>query len=470
MSPRSSRSLGRTLAAVLSALLLVPLVLVVAAQPASAADTAQPAQAADGFYVRDGRLYDANGSDFVMRGVNHPYAWYKGQNHSFADIKRLGSNTVRVVLDLNVTSSEVTTVINLCKSNRLICMLEIHDTTGYGEKSAATLAQAAAWWVARKDVLVGQERYVLINIGNEPYGNNGTSGWTNATIGAIRTIRDAGLQHTLVVDAPNWGQDWSGVMRTNAPSVFAADTLRNTVFSIHMYGVYGQAATINNYLQAFIDMRLPIIVGEFGNNHSDGDVDEDTIFATAQAKGIGYLGWSWSGNNSPVQYLDMTNGFNANSLTAWGQRIINGANGIRATSREASVYSDAPPTSAALRGVGSGKCVDVPGASQTNGTGLIIYTCSGASNQRWTHTSANELRIYNNSKCMEAGTSAGSRAVITSCTGSSSQKWTFNANGTISNVGSGLCLDVNAGSTANNAAVNVWTCHGRSNQLWTRQA
>jgi mannan endo-1,4-beta-mannosidase len=128
-------------------------------------------------------------------------------------------------------------------------------------------------------------------------------------------------------------------MRINAPSVFAADTLRNTVFSIHMYGVYGQAATINNYLEAFVNARLPIIVGEFGDNHSDGDVDENTIMATAQARRIGYLGWSWSGNGSPVQYLDMTNGFNANSLTAWGQRIINGANGIRATSREASVYS-----------------------------------------------------------------------------------------------------------------------------------
>ena len=122
-----------------------------------------------------------------------------------------------------------------------------------------------------------------------------------------------------------------------------------------------------------------------------------------------------------------------------------------------------------LVGAGSGKCLDVPGASQTNGTGLIIYTCNGAANQRWTQTTAGELRVYNNTKCMEAGASAGSRAVINSCTGSNSQKWTFNANGTVTNVQSGLCLDVNAGSTANNAAVIVWTCHGGANQTWNRQ-
>ncbi|MGW4942054.1 cellulase family glycosylhydrolase [Actinoplanes sp. NPDC004185] len=300
----------------------------------------QPAQAATGFSISNGRLLDANGNDFVMRGVNHAYAWYKERNSSFADIKRTGANTVRVVLDLNVSAGEITTIINLCRTNRLICMLEIHNTTGYGDSGGgnATLAQAADFWVSRRSVLVGQERYVLINIGNEPLGNNNAGNWTSSTTGAIRTIRNAGLQHTLVVDGPNWGQDWSNTMRSNAPSVFAADTLRNTVFSIHMYGVYGQAATINNYLNAFISARLPIIVGEFGNNHSDGDVDENTIMATAQQKGIGYLGWSWSGNGSPVEYLDMTNGFNAASLTAWGQRIINGANGIRATSREASVY------------------------------------------------------------------------------------------------------------------------------------
>ena len=80
------------------------------------------------------------------------------------------------------------------------------------------------------------------------------------------------------------------------------------------------------------------MVGEFGHNHSDGNPDEDAIMANAQTLGVGYLGWSWSGNSGGVEYLDMVTGFNAAPLTTWGQRIFNGANGIGATSREATVY------------------------------------------------------------------------------------------------------------------------------------
>ena len=90
--------------------------------------------------------------------------------------------------------------------------------------------------------------------------------------------------------------------------------------------------------------RLPIVVGEFGHDHSDGNPDEDTIFATTQQLGLGYLAWSWSGNGGGVEYLDLVTSFNASQLTSWGQRAVNGANGIRATSREASVYGGGDPS------------------------------------------------------------------------------------------------------------------------------
>ncbi len=47
-----------------------------------------PAHAAAGFQVSGGRLLDANGNDFVMRGINHAHTWYPTQTGSFADIKR----------------------------------------------------------------------------------------------------------------------------------------------------------------------------------------------------------------------------------------------------------------------------------------------------------------------------------------------------------------------------------------------
>ncbi|MFC8298739.1 cellulase family glycosylhydrolase [Micromonospora orduensis] len=309
----------------------------------------QPARAAAGFTVANGTLYDANGTEFIMRGVNHAHTWYPQQTSSFADVKALGANTVRVVLSsgdrwTRNTNADVANVISLCKANRLICVLEVHDTTGYGEQSGAiTLARAVDYWISLADVLAGQEKYVIVNIGNEPYGNQNYGSWATDNAAAIKRLRTAGLTHTIMVDAPNWGQDWSFTMRDNAASVFAADPARNTVFSIHMYGVFDTAAEISDYLGRFRAAGLPIVVGEFGFNHSDGDPDEDTILAYSQANGIGWLGWSWSGNGGGVEYLDLATSFNPANLTTWGQRLFNGANGIRQTAREASVFSGTPP-------------------------------------------------------------------------------------------------------------------------------
>ncbi|MCG5459442.1 cellulase family glycosylhydrolase [Micromonospora sp. PSH03] len=309
----------------------------------------QPAHAAAGFSVAGGKLYDANGAEFIMRGVNHAHTWYPQQTSSFADVKALGANTVRVVLSsgdrwTRNTNADVANVISLCKANRLICVLEVHDTTGYGEQSGAiTLDRAVDYWLSLADVLAGQERYVIVNIGNEPYGNQNYASWATDSANAIKRLRAGGLTHTIMVDAPNWGQDWSFTMRDNAASVFAADPARNTVFSIHMYGVFDTAAEISDYLGRFRTAGLPIVVGEFGFNHSDGNPDEDAILAYSQANGIGWLGWSWSGNGGGVEYLDLATNFNPASLSDWGQRLFNGVNGIRQTSREASVFGGTPP-------------------------------------------------------------------------------------------------------------------------------
>ncbi|MBE1488604.1 cellulase family glycosylhydrolase [Plantactinospora soyae] len=334
--------------AVASALLALVVAVVV-----SLVVVAQPAQAAAGFTVSGGRLLDANGNQFIMRGVSHAHTWYANQTGSFANIKSLGANTVRVVLSSGArwtqnSASDVANVISLCKANRLICVLEVHDTTGYGEEGAAiTLDQAVSYWISVQSALAGQENYVILNIGNEPFGNNATTSanWPTHTRNAITRLRNAGFDHTIMVDAPMWGQDWSFIMRDNAQSVFNADPDRNTVFSIHMYGVFDTAAEITDYLGRFRSANLPIVVGEFGHNHSDGNPDEDTIMSYSQTNGIGYIGWSWSGNGGGVEYLDMVTNFNVSQLTSWGQRIFNGANGIRQTAREATVYGGTnPPT------------------------------------------------------------------------------------------------------------------------------
>ncbi|NUR70345.1 MAG: cellulase family glycosylhydrolase [Hamadaea sp.] len=309
---------------------------------------APPAYAATGLHISGRNVVEANGQNFIMRGVNHPHVWYTSQTSSFANVKALGANTIRVVLGSGKRwgpSSDVANVISLCKQNKLICVLEVHDTTGYGEDgAAATLDEAVNYWITQKSVLVGQENYVIINIGNEPIGNTNPSQWIDATSNAVKKMRSNGFEHMLMVDAPNWGQDWQNVMRDNAQTIWNADTLKNTLFSIHMYSVYSQASTITSYFDAFQTMGLPLVIGEFGWQFSSGEVDHETILAQAQARGLGYLGWSWSGNTDPI--LDMATSFNPAQLTTWGQRIFNGTNGIKATAKEATIFSGVTSPSA----------------------------------------------------------------------------------------------------------------------------
>ncbi|GAA4129834.1 cellulase family glycosylhydrolase [Streptomyces griseoincarnatus] len=335
----SDRTVPRT-AALLAALAGLLLMLLVPTTPAHAAPT--------GFRVQDGRLLEASGNDFVMRGVNHAHTWYADRLDSLDHIKAKGANTVRVVLSsgdrwTRNNTADVANVVTQCKRNRLICVLEVHDTTGYGEQSGAvTLSRAADYWIEVRDALVGQEDHVVVNIGNEPHGNTGYSRWTDDTKAAIQKLRAAGFDHTLMVDAPNWGQDWAFTMRDNAASVFAADPDANTVFSIHMYGVFDTAAEVSDYLNRFVTAKLPIVVGEFGHDHSDGNPDEDAVLSVTRQLGIGYLGWSWSGNGGGVEYLDMVENFDPERTTSWGKRLFDGPDGIAATSEEAAVYRSGP--------------------------------------------------------------------------------------------------------------------------------
>ncbi|MEU8151029.1 carbohydrate-binding protein [Nonomuraea sp. NPDC048901] len=131
-----------------------------------------------------------------------------------------------------------------------------------------------------------------------------------------------------------------------------------------------------------------------------------------------------------------------------------------------------PPSgsTSAFKGVGSGRCLDVSGASPANGAQAQLWDCNGQSNQQWTSTAAGELRVYG-TKCLDvsgAGTADGAAVIIWDCNGQSNQKWRLNTDGTITAVGANKCLDVTGAGTANGTKMRIWTCTGATNQRWTR--
>lgn len=416
----------------------------------------QPASAAVGLHISGRNIVEANGQNLIMRGVNHPHVWYTGQTASFANIKAAGANTIRVVLGTGKRwgpSNDVPAVISLCKQNKLICVLEVHDTTGYGEEgAAASLDEAANYWISQKANLVGQENYVVINLGNEPIGNTNPAQWTAATAAAIQKLRTNGFEHLLMADAPNWGQDWQNVMRDTGQTVLDADTKHNTVLSIHMYAVYANAATITAYFDAFQSKGWPLVVGEFGWKFAAGEVDHETILSEAQARGLGWIAWSWSGNSDPI--LDMTTNFNPAQLTTFGERIVNGANGLKATSREASIYSgqSASPTPSGSRSPSPSASASrspspSPSASRsTSPSGGKGCTASYAIVGQWPGGFQAEVQV-----------TAGSAAITGWTVG-----WTYANGQTVANGWSATVTSSGAAVTARNVTYNGTVAAGAS--------
>lgn len=290
-----------------------------------------------GFYVSGSKLLDANGKEFIMRGVNMAWTWY--QNTGMAQLEaiaRAGANTVRIVLSANASSSyygadteaTVSSLIAKCESLEMVAVLEVHDFTG--SDNASDLLTAANFFAGVKNALIGKESTVIINIANEWYGSWNSTAWKNGYVSAIPVIRNAGLEHCIMVDAGGWGQHTASV-HDMGTTVLNADPNKNVMFSIHMYQYSGTSSNVKSNIDGVINQNLALCIGEFGWYHS-GDVDEDLILSYCNEKSVGWLAWSWYGNGGDVEYLDMvkTPGNESSYYTAssssyscdWGKKII----------------------------------------------------------------------------------------------------------------------------------------------------
>ncbi|MEU3165708.1 lectin [Streptosporangium sp. NPDC006930] len=188
-----------------------------------------------------------------------------------------------------------------------------------------------------------------------------------------------------------------------------------------------------------------------------------TISTTASA--IGLSGNSFNLRDAWTNAVTSTTGAISASVPAHGTVVFRVSGGTPNPT-----VSPSAPTTTRIQGVGSGRCLDVTGVSQTNGTQVGIWDCNGQTNQQWTATAAGELRVYGN-KCLDVnnnGTADGTTVIIWDCNGQNNQKWRFNADGTVTALGSNKCLDVVGNSTANGAKTQIWSCNGAANQRWNR--
>lgn len=328
--------------------------------------------AANGFYVSGTNLKDANGNNFIIRGVNNPHAWFDTQAYNaLSTISSKKANAVRIVWQTSGSASRLQQIINRCKELGMVAIVELHDVTG--SNSASALNNMANYFAssAVKSILTSNEKYVLVNIANEwGDGNLADTAWRDAYKTAITTIRNAGIHNTIVVDASGWGQN-SSPIKAYGNALLTHDPDHNVMFSIHMYGSWNDSSRIGTELQAIKNLGLAVMVGEFGYNYNNGNnnlgsqVNAQEVMNQCQSKGIGYMPWSWTGNDSGNAWLDMTTS-DWQTLTSWGNLVINGTNGITATAVKASVFSGGGGSSSTLYDFEGGS---VQGWTASNVTG-----------------------------------------------------------------------------------------------------
>ncbi|MDQ1288256.1 MAG: hypothetical protein QG622_1821 [Actinomycetota bacterium] len=224
------------------------------------------------------------------------------------------------------------------------------------------------------------------------------------------------------------------------------------------------------------------------NNYFGLYFDEGSRYFTATGNVFSAIGtWSTANSNgrNTTGNLTVTNNWTTNGTTWIGNgdrgntvsgnvTVSNGnwpaaARSVMASAGTQSSGGGDQKENVLIRGAASGRCVEVPGSSQANGTQTQLQDCGSGSNQRWTYTSGRQLTVLGG-KCLDAsgaGTANGTAAIIWDCNGQANQQWNVTSDGAITGAQSGLCLDATGAATANGTKIVLWSCNGQANQQWS---
>ena len=318
-----------------------------------------------GFFVLDGKLYDASGNEFIPIGANSAVFWQSEANgmKSFPDMKKAGANCVRIVSVTNNSTNSWSWQSNFSKQkacvkasidNKLIPILEFHDVTcgtGYDDdKDDKNLKKCVDYWCSPNLVSLCREyeKYLIVNVANEWGPAN--SGWRDSYKKAITAMRTAGIKNTILIDAGGCGQNPTTLINY-AQELLDFDPEKNILFAIHFYGVWMTKEKskanwqfyVEDYLQMFKTKKLPVIVGEFGWTGAPDNFtlyDPKKIISECNRHGIGWLFWAWNSNTNETYYNIVANyskGYSADDdLSEHGKYIVNQ---FREISKEAKSFT-----------------------------------------------------------------------------------------------------------------------------------
>ena len=277
--------------------------------------------------VLDRHLYTAYNEKVLLRGINRRIIWVdKDGIPSLPEIAKTGANSVRIVWLTVGTADQLDTVIRNCISEKMIPMIELHDATGNWDH----LKYCIKYWIRQDivEVIEKHQEYLLVNIGNEIGDATVTpSEFKKGYKDAILKMRAAGIHVPLIIDGSDWGKDID-ILQKCGFYLIEADPLHNLMFSVHMWwpSMWGYSEErVKQEIAESVDMRLPLIVGEFGNaweETGEGQIPYKTIISECHKNEIGWLAWSWGPGNNPQKWLNMTKTGYFNTLYGWGLEIV----------------------------------------------------------------------------------------------------------------------------------------------------
>ncbi len=188
----------------------------------------------DGFFVLNGKLYDPDGKEFRIRGVNRTH-W---DSNSAEGIANSGANAVRWAIDFSRSADDNVKLIQ-SQSIRYGEVPIVGNWNGTCHSDIAPFQAIVAAWVAQASQWTTLNRSLIVNVANE-WGPAGSPLWRDSYITAIGILRRAGYTGPLLVDTGGCGQDDADLVQYSQ-AVFNSDPERNVMFSLHLYG------TANDY-------------------------------------------------------------------------------------------------------------------------------------------------------------------------------------------------------------------------------
>ncbi|MDE2100464.1 MAG: hypothetical protein KGL39_24645 [Patescibacteria group bacterium] len=223
---------------------------------------------ADGPFVLNGELYDANGFIIETRGYDRLH-YDQGDWTGGAQGAAAGVNLCRWWIRGN-TASDPGEQLNQFLNNQILgsMTLSYDPTSGGGSTNSnntTTLNNIFAWWAANIATLLPSAatkqaalvdfanewgKTVTVNSGNDG-GNSNLDGpaiteanWVSLYSAGITSLRNAGYNGPVIVETLNNAQDHVAVSGGYAAQILAADPKKNVIFAYHPYGTKDYCAQI----------------------------------------------------------------------------------------------------------------------------------------------------------------------------------------------------------------------------------